>query len=160
MKSHIHEVITKWLEESHRRKAYLRFDDLHIDEISSNFKTKSKWLSGGRDCLTEATNIRDRLKIPLCVALAYPLQSGKNPRGMNFDSSEKLMTEFSHTSPSLYLVEDTSRNWLETPKKKVLLPWLNNADLEADYYYIEYLEAPDSDYRRSLWVVNEPTRQP
>jgi hypothetical protein len=82
-----------------------RYDDLHIDSIDPEWKSREARISGGLLAFQDAVRTRDKLTLPVTVALGLSLISE------NFVWSEtvgfaQLRPRLDWTPPSLYLFRE------------------------------------------------------
>src|SRR5205823_7302631 len=84
------------------------------DQIDNDWRDRECWLKGGLRAYELAISLRDDNRLDLTVALAFSLQSGEQPRGVDFTTSLELASEFDWSPPSLYLFRRGSEPWVET----------------------------------------------
>jgi hypothetical protein len=82
-----------------------RYDDLHIDSIDPEWRSREVWINGGLLAFQDAVQIRDRLTLPVTVALGLSLLPDE------FVWSEtvgfgQLRPRLDSTPPSLYLFRE------------------------------------------------------
>jgi hypothetical protein len=133
----------------------MRFDDLHIDEIDSRYRSSSEWMSGCREVML--TIISSQVVVPagFTIALGISLRAGPEAVGITFQSSEELNAELTATPPSLYLFERDNEPWLEYPEfsSNVEGDLLVLSNPRIKYIYFEYHEPYEEDFRRSLSIA-------
>ena len=82
-----------------------RYDDLHVDSIDQDWKSKKAWIGGGVWAFQEAIQLRDRLDLPYTVALGFSLCE----EGFDWNESAgigQLQSRLDWSPPSLYLFRD------------------------------------------------------
>ena len=143
VRERIEHWITSQLEDS--------VDDLHIDEIESSFSKRDKWIIGAEYCLNTATDIRDEMKLPFKVLLAFSLRSGENLKGINFKNLTQFENELDYTPPSLYAFSK-DKNWSDFGIEPIKINFLEFNLKNIECNYLEYKEQDDEEFRRSLWL--------
>jgi hypothetical protein len=82
-----------------------RSDDLHIDSIDPEWKPREAWIGGGLLAFQDAVQTRDRLAIPLTVALGLSLIPDDFVWRETVGVSQ-LQPRLAWTPPSLYLFRE------------------------------------------------------
>lgn len=82
-----------------------RFDDLHIDEVDSEWKDRREWVSGGLEAHRIAVALRNQHQIPYVVALAFSLRADGMSQPVDFHTTEELGNLLDWSPPSLYLFD-------------------------------------------------------
>ena len=95
------EIIERWMLSAATDGGIRRLDELHIDDIDPEWKSKSEWLSGGLVVFRLAVEIRDRHKLPLTVGVGFSLEAGEELRGVDFHTSVEFRERFDWSPPSL-----------------------------------------------------------
>ena len=129
--------------------------EMHIDALSPKYKNSSTWIQGTLACLEEAASFATQHPFPGVICAAFALTGGADYLGINYRSCGDLQKEFDLTPPSLYYFGANGVPWnkpIPTFKR------VDVADFPADslrwvLLHLEYLEEPEPEYRRSLWVV-------
>lgn len=88
-----------------------RFDDLHIDEIDPEWKSKARWTDGAKTALAIAMEVGAAHRFPVTVAAAFSLRSDVAAIGANFNSETDLLPRLDNSPPSLYLFPRGREPW-------------------------------------------------
>lgn len=165
---HLHTaVIEKWMLSVIRDGGVDRYDDLHIDEIDQDWRSNPTWLDAGIEAYRLATELRDRHRGDLMVALAFSLRSGREPLGVNFRTREEFVAQFDWSPPSLYLLRPGWEPWRDNaPRWNISKPgkapeWnrLDCNELFGDSVrcqgcnYLEFRDASSDEYSRTVYVA-------
>ena len=104
MKNNPKDIIEKWINEvplSEMPSA----DDLHVDDISSDYRHPSTWVLAARNSLNLTLNLLKEDKLPYGVALSLRLRDTQRPIGFTLESIEDLQEEVhDYQPPSLFLL--------------------------------------------------------
>ena len=152
------EVIEAWMTAILRNGGIERYDDLHIDRIDEGWTRREHWLRGGLEAFRLANGLRDLHGLSLTVALAYSLESGEEPRGMNFGTSDEFQAQLDWSPPSIYLFHPDREPWMIQTGGEIVRPIdartvLGTAMEPKGCYYMEF-KPPDSvEYSRSVFVA-------
>ena len=142
-----------------------RYDDLHIDRIDSGWESPDLWVPAALHVYELALNIRDRNEFPFSVAVGFSLQSGDEPKGVNFRTRAELESEFIRTPPSLYLLRPEQEPWSQTQEsivkagiRHMIVEKIDTAIFGAPVnskgcYYLEFVRENASEYSRSVLVT-------
>jgi hypothetical protein len=95
-------AIEHWMLSVSRDGGVERFDDLHVDSIDSDWKSKGAWIDGGVWAFQEAIQLRDRLDLPFTVALGFSLCAERYVWSDNAGIGQ-LQSQLDWSPPSLYL---------------------------------------------------------
>ena len=106
-----YDKISKWLRETIESRGDLRFDDLHVDQVDPELRKRELWVHGGMECFQLALNARDDRGADFTVALAFSLETGDGPLGLNFEDLSGLESQFDLSPPSLYLFHRGEEPW-------------------------------------------------
>lgn len=133
-------------------KGYLRYDDLHIDQISKFFSKRERWILSVEFCLRVATEINNSKKLPFKILAAISLRYGEKPFGINFKNVDELERELDdYTPPSLYAFPiEGEKKFSDSGMSRI--EFLN---LYLGNYRILYSECKSSteeEYSRTLWL--------
>jgi hypothetical protein len=142
-----------------------RFDDLHIDRIDSEWRNPDLWVSAALYVYEVALKIRGENEFPFSVDIGFSLQSGDEPKGVNFRTRAELESEFTRTPPSLYLFRPEQEPWLQT-QESMVKAGIRDMILEKidarifgipvrskGCYYLEFVYKNASEYSRSVLVT-------
>lgn len=105
------EIVESWMTDVLKSGGIPRFDDLHIDQIDPGWKDRNQWLDGGLEAFRIAASLRDRRRFSVDVALAFSLEAGRTPRGVDFQAASELKRSFDWSPPSLYLLPPGRKLW-------------------------------------------------
>lgn len=131
-----------------------RFDDLHIDKISSEWKHKDRWISGGLEALRIAIGLRDRHQLPFTVGLGFSLESGHQRGGIDFQTKEELFARLDWSPPSLYLFRRGTEPHAQTADATVeeLDATILGAESVLGCCYLEFRAGGAGEYYRSVFA--------
>lgn len=146
------ERILNWFKRVTESGSFRRFDDLHVDEVESDARERSKWIEKGIEYLKFSASVRDVHKIPFVVALGIGLVSDAKGRGINFDSKEALEREMDDSPPSLYLFDEKQLEKIFVPQNKVQIPYLH-LPTSNECFFLEWKDDKEITYRRSLSIT-------
>jgi hypothetical protein len=151
-------VIEAWMTTIVQDGGVERYDSLHIDKIDLQWVHREHWLEGGTEAFRLAQLVRDQCGLALIVALAYSLESGEAPRGMNFRTSDEFHAQLDWSPPSLYLFHPDREPWNQSGAEVVLKP-IDVATFFGDKldakgcYYMEFKLTGSTEYSRSVFVA-------
>ena len=151
-------TIRNWINAIVRDGGIERYDDLHVDRIDNEWRTRESWISASLQSFELAVGIRDEAKMDLSVVLAFSLESGELPTGVNFNNAEELKKNFHVTPPSLYLFRPGAEFWKQTAEQMIVkdidpLLLFDASPLIKKCVYMEFKRHDSEDYTRSLFVV-------
>ena len=146
-------IVESWAIRSWNEKQFLHFGHLHINKICHDWGDPAMWLRAGAECLTALDRILTRERMPLWGAVAFSLRSGGASFGVNFHSRDELLEQFGDAPPSLYLFQPMQAAWLDTPKEPLHVTFLFDVAPHVSWFYSEYKDDSDPDYRRALWAT-------
>jgi hypothetical protein len=95
-------VIEQWMMQVSRDGGIARFDDLHVDAIDPLWKKRELWAEACRRAFQSDVEVRDKLGLPLTVALGMSLRSDSVVMTSGVRLAE-LISLLDWTPPSLYL---------------------------------------------------------
>jgi len=156
LKAH-EEAIRTWMETIVRGGGVDRYDDLHVDQIDSDWKAPKSWISAALESFELAVGIRNEIAAALSVVLAFSLQSGESPLGVNFNNAEELRHNFHVTPPSLYLLRPGTEFWTQQAEQVAVQNLdplqLFTASSVRKCIFMEFKRHGSEDYTRSLFLV-------
>jgi hypothetical protein len=140
-----------------------RCDDLHIDTIDNDWKNLNSWLAGAFKAYEVAVSIRNRNRLEYSIGVAFSLEAGKRPRGIDFNTAEEFEAQFIHTPPSLYLFWPDREPWAQSTipvsdsvKTEIVVeidPAIIGYPIRAEHYvYLEFRQSDADEYCRSVFV--------
>ncbi len=133
-------------------------DDLHVDEVSSEYETEAHWLNGALTCLQEALTLRDQQHWPVTIAVGISLTSSEIPQGPTFAKIQDIVMAYDGTPPSLYCFQKGSEPWVTEPGYTEL-PIAFRAPIadETRSYFYEFYYEDGQEYRRTFWIAGPLT---
>ena len=161
-------VIQSWFDSVTVRGGIDRYDDLHVDQIDSAWKPRSKWIASALDSFQMALEIRnaDVGFQYLVVVLAFALEPIARPRGVTFHNRAELEKDFCSTPPSLYLFRPGGEFWARDEESRgdkvnddFVIKDLSAAELFGKVpegtkcIYMEYIRTGDDEYSRDLFLA-------
>jgi hypothetical protein len=124
-------VIERWMLANVENHGYERFEDLHIDQISSDWKYRDSWIDGGLSAFELALDARSRHALDLVVVVAFSLKAAKERRCFSPQTTKELKTELGFSPPSLYLFERGQEPWTE--------PGLRKSGITREDFFVELI---------------------
>ena len=103
MKNNPKDIIEKWINEvplSEMPSA----DDLHVDDISSDYRHPSTWVLAARESLNLTLETLKAKNLPYGVALGLRLRDTQRPIGFTLKTISDLQDEMDYQPPSLFLL--------------------------------------------------------
>jgi hypothetical protein len=148
------DVIERWMMKITIDGGVDRFDDLHIDEIDSNWEDNGLWVEGALEAFRMAIRVRDRNRMPFSVGLGFSLVSRETVMGINFQTKEEFRAQLDWSPPSLYLFHqgDEPRTQSESANVQLLDPSILGVADRARLYYLEFRQDGASEYYRSVFI--------
>ena len=158
------QVVESWMRVVIRDGGIERFDDLHIDRIDAEWKSKKLWIPAAFQVHDVAIEIRNQSKFPVSVNLAFSLKSDSEPRGVNFGTREQFIEQLDDTPPSIYLFRPGTEPWiLRTNSKsfgtsqnslvqKITFPVFGSLAEEKNCFYLEFKEIDMDEYSRAVFI--------
>jgi hypothetical protein len=140
-----------------------RFDDLHIDRIDENWRSRQLWVQGAMDAFQIAVRLRNEHQLPFKVVLGFSLRAIGKKIGVDFRTQDQFDDCLNSTPPSLYLRPRTD---YKLEHERAIKEGIVDADavvadlddmnvlspLEAGTrcLYLEFKRAGDTEYCRSV----------
>jgi hypothetical protein len=161
-------VVQSWFDSAINNGGIDRYDDLHVDQIDSDWKPRSKWIASALESFEMALEVRDADvgNQHLTVVLAFALESDVHPQGMTFHNREELEKAFCSTPPSLYLLRPGDEFWTQAEESKgdkvsddLVINTLSASELFGEMpenikcIYMEYMRKDDEEYSRDLFLA-------
>ena len=127
-------------------------DDLHVDQINSEFKNPRRWSEAGVQCLHLAFDAVQSENLPVTVAMEFFLAASQEPTGYSGGRVQDL--RFSWTPPALTVFRPDAVPWRQsdafTPvEADTGLP----EGVVGRVLYQEWFDESEGDYDRRLWLV-------
>jgi hypothetical protein len=101
-------VVEHWMVRVSEDRGVHRLDDLHVNEIDSEWLDRSKWLDAGLASLRLALSIRAAIGLNHSVVLAFSLTDAPV---LPISDRQALATLFDWSPPSLYLFDAGHEPW-------------------------------------------------
>ena len=128
---------------------------IHIDELDLSCGRPDEFYKKSIYLYDRTLRIREMHNFKKFCVLCLPLVSEVKKRGINFSSISELENEFTLEPPSIYFAQtiDVFKN---TPMEQI-----DNSDcsfmsdIKYYYFYSEYMDLDDDEYRRSIWISDE-----
>ena len=95
-------VVEGWMSQVVQDGGVERCDDLHIDVIDPEWKSRNLWAEAAYWAFQTAIEVRDRLKLPLTLGLGMSLCSDELRKDESVRLAQ-LISQVDWTPPSLYL---------------------------------------------------------
>lgn len=129
--------LRNWINYVISGEKWKNYEDLHIDEIGSEFNNQREWIPGGMFLLGCLMSLIDRSKFD--VILAIPLSCLSTPSPINFTSFGEMEKELDLTPPSFYLFPMGETSFVETINRSKCLYDLSKKE-KVQVFYSEKLE--------------------
>jgi len=142
--------LSNWVDNSIRHKSWKKHQDLHLDEIDSEFKQKANWIKGSLFIYEIILNL---IKPDLysCL-LVIPLSHSDTESNIKQLTWDKIKTLFDLTPPSFYLFPNGEENYEETIKNLNFMEILS--DDCAYKVFFKQDEEFKGEYNRSIYVIS------
>jgi hypothetical protein len=166
------QIIEKWILSNIQRGTYSDYDDLHIDQIDSVWRSRSLWVGAGVESFRTAVRIRNKHHPSLTIALAFSLVGASQPLGLDFQTRDQFEAQLNPSPPSLYLFKSGEEPWStvsrrDDPATQMLvlreIEWkaiFGDVDVvKRSLYvvkrslYMEFRQKPLEEYARSVFLV-------
>jgi len=99
------ERIRNWMLEAISKGGIERYDDLHIDQIDSQWKQRSTWVTAALTAYKVAVSVRETLRLSVSVALAFSLTDAEEDSAEAFQTVQEFERQLDWSPPSLYLFD-------------------------------------------------------
>jgi hypothetical protein len=153
-------IVESWMLRTLREGGIERYDDLHIDRIDEAWRSPTMWIPAAFQARELALTVRDLHGFDVVVVLAFSLQSGELPRGVDFVTREDLESQVTGP-PSLYLFRKGTEPWRGTADsaedivvRRVNPQVFGIAVQIKDCFYMEFRQPNFAEYSRSLFVAD------
>ena|SRR5271157_2556122 len=161
-------VIQSWFDSAINDGGIDRYDDLHVDQIDSEWKPRNKWMVSALKSFEIALELRSAnvSSQHLTVVLAFALESDVQPQGITFHNREELEKAFCSTPPSLYLFRPGGEFWTQVEDSKggkvnddLVIKTLIASELFGEMpenikcIYMEYKRTGDEEYSRDIFLA-------
>ena len=157
------DIVKSWMTTVLRNKSVDNFGDLHVDRIDPSWKNRDHWVEGGLWSFDTAILARDKSSLPVDVALAFSLISGKKPRGVDFKTPAELKARFDWSPPSLYLLHPGKMPWdhkapdsshsIDVLPKKIDPSLLGAPDTVKGCWHIEFKQPNSTEFYRTVFLI-------
>ncbi len=147
--------LLEWIRENVASKGFLRFEDLHLENVSDVAASPEGWFDAMAKTCSLLDGVRSELPLGYSICIGISLRCDETPMGVTFRNGVELMSEFTYNSPSVYVFETGTEPWIVQSESAVVLqqcifPWSQNTKCSVLF---EYLAPYESEYRRSFWIV-------
>lgn len=141
--------LSDWVDNSIRNKSWEKYQDLHIDEIDSEFKQRSNWIDGSFFIYKIILSIikPDLYSCLLVIPLSYSDRE-TNISQLTWNNIKALLDL---TPPSFYLFPNGEENYEETIKSLMFLEELS--DNSAYKIFFKQEEEFVGEYNRCIYVI-------
>lgn len=141
--------LKNWVDQVIYQADWLNIQDIHIDEIDSDFKDKNTWIKGSIAVFKMIINeIGDR---SYQAMLVIPLSYLKQQTDFNLINISNLSEQLYLTPPSIFLIPKQSINFEKSIKNSEFHSELSEV-LGLNVYY--KAEKEDYEFARTLYVLN------
>ncbi|MDR6969266.1 hypothetical protein J2X31_003293 [Flavobacterium arsenatis] len=151
-KEQYRKFLSDWINNAIRSKSWEKHQDLHLNEIDSQFREKANWIKGS---LFIYEIILSLIKPDLynCL-LVIPLSYSDKETDINQLTWDKIRKLFDLTPPSFYLFPNGEENYEETIKELIFIERLSN-DCSHKVFFKQDEEF-EEEYSRSIYIINHP----
>lgn len=106
-------IIDAWMVSIIKNDGLERYDDLHVDQIDSRWKSPDVWIEAGLACFQIAINLRNRHEFRCTLALVFSLCELTDSEQASFTNAMELRRQLDWSPPSLYLFPAGREPWIE-----------------------------------------------
>lgn len=151
------ERIARWIRDTMAEGKLDEFNDLHVDQISSQFRPKELWITASEHALDAARKLLGASGETLTLAIGISLTAFAAPVGLRATSSLDLVAELDWTPPSLYLFRHGAEPWLAVEGEECTeLPRAFRTDApEGKAFFCEWYHELDREFRRTVWLPSD-----
>jgi hypothetical protein len=129
-----------------------RLDDLHIDRIDSNWKSRECWIEGALATFQIAMDLRGLHGFPFTVAVVFSLTTDTKRIGPAFRTLRELERQLDWTPPSLYLFQRGKEPWLaNTDFQQVEDVVVGNQRHGVTWWYSAFKSGSADEYSRTVF---------
>ncbi len=147
----MHDIITDWLTEFAAQKERLR-DDVHVDQISAEFKDRHTWADAAVQCFSVASRAARAGRLPVTVAMELFLESTQTAESFAGGPIQNLA--LSWTPPALTVYQRGVEPWNGVDAfQRVSVDTGVVAEGEVMVLFQEWFDEVEADYDRRLWLV-------
>jgi hypothetical protein len=142
--------LSDWVDNSIRNQSWEKYQDLHLDEIDSEFRKQVNWIEGTFFIYEIILGI---IKPNLYSCLVViPLSYSVTETDINQLTWANIKTSLDLTPPSFYLFPNGEENYEETIKGLILLERLSN---DSDYkIFFKQEKECVGEYNRSIYIIS------
>lgn len=140
--------LTHWKSKIIQGKLWEKFEDLHINEISTEFNNKENWIDGSIYIFNIASKIIDSSTYNLLLAI--PLSYSSIKTELDRLTLNYLKQALDLTPPSFYLFPIENENYKKTINSSIFLEDLSK-ELGLTVTYKEVLE-DENEYFRIIYI--------
>lgn len=141
--------LADWVDNSISNKSWEKYQDLHLDEIDSEYRHKGNWIEGSFFIYEIILSI---IKSDLysCL-LVIPLSYSDTKNNINQLTWDYIKTSLDLTPPSFYLFPNGEENYEETIKNLIYLERLSNNSAYEIFFKQE--EECVGEFNRSIYIT-------
>lgn len=139
--------LENWVNQVISQRLWIKFVDLHIDEVDPEFKNRRNWISGSLFLLGCIMSLIDKSKYD--VILAIPLSCVSVPSYIDFKGLREIENELDLTPPSFYLFPKGETNYEKTIRDSKYLEQVSEKE-KLEVYYDEKKE--ENEIYRTVYV--------
>lgn len=147
-------AIAEWVLRVAADKSYRSFNDLHVDEIASNWKRRDRWIDAAVETLNVAAQVRNQANLPFTVAVGFSLISNPSRFGVSARVLRDLLPELEFSPPSLYLFPRNEEPWTTDDDFQLWTGTVFAGEAGAPAaYFREWYDKEEDQYHRSFWLA-------
>lgn len=150
--------IEAWAVEVIRHQRIDDFDDLHVDEISEEFRARDTWIAASEQCLELGARLMEQYSGEYAIVVGMSLTANDRPVGIRVDELDALGAELDGSPPSLYVVRRVAPPWADAGQEgciELTEPFRPRVK-GGRAFFCEWWHAADREYRRSVWLTHDP----
>jgi len=150
----INSRIADWFDHVVTTGGYKRFEDLHVDDMDSEYRRRDRWIDGAIAGLNAAAKVRDLRQAPFTVAAGFALLSNPQRVGLSAQVLRDVQREFDFSPPSLYVFERKHEPWLTDEDFVEWNGQMYAGDAGPTHAYLrEWYDEDEELYHRSFWLA-------
>jgi hypothetical protein len=147
------QLIDRWMFEASVDDGLERLDDLHLDQIDSEWGSRDQWLDAGLEAFRMAVELRDAHHLDVAVVLGFSLNL---PATYPFKERRDFEAAVDWSPPSLYLFRPGDQPWLK-PGYAHIEPLDAQAVFglsePASAYYAEFESQASGETCRTIYIA-------
>jgi hypothetical protein len=146
------EAIERWMQAIGDDGGVRRLDNLLIGGIDPNGKKRERRVEGGPEAFRAVLVVRDRERLPFAFALAFSLNSGDRPLGVDFRTRPVLDARPNPLSLYLFHRAEESSAQIAPGDAAQDLTIFGISESRLGCYYLEFRQEGADEYSRSVFV--------